>query len=201
MIKFILDKVRTAPGPMSELRGLAADLAEAAVATVAGKVPESLDPLGILSEFRQEEEDYASYYSGETYESGDSYAYEESAEPADSGTENVAAAADGVDYRDLFDKAVKDKKLASKQEFKVLAILWDAADECAEGLTARELAERSEKLKLKMRPENIRKVLRSRLSDYSDAHEETRSGKKTLVFSLNEKGYEYFREKYLKPLA
>lgn len=84
-----------------------------------------------------------------------------------------------------------------KQEFKVLAILWDANNRAMGSLSAKQLSDHGAKLGLEIRHENIRKVIRMRLENYVDIHQDRRQGHTLYHYKITPKGVNYFSNKYL----
>ena len=87
-----------------------------------------------------------------------------------------------------------------KQEFKVLAILFDADNRGLGNLSAKQLSEHGERLGLAIRHENVRKVIRMRLENYVDIMQNRQQGSPIYNYKITEDGIAYFREKYLKTL-
>jgi hypothetical protein len=84
-----------------------------------------------------------------------------------------------------------------KQEFKVLAILWDASEHDLSALTAQEISAHGEKLGLSIRHENVRKVIRMRLKKYVVTSRETKGNSTVFHFRLSAAGKEFFVSQYL----
>ena len=64
-------------------------------------------------------------------------------------------------------------------------------------LSAKQLSEHGAKLGLEIRHENIRKVIRMRLENYVDIHQDRRHGHTLYNYKITDKGANYFNEKYL----
>jgi hypothetical protein len=186
MLRFFLDKFRESPGPLKQARVIAGDLAEEVL-------------------------DIAEHYIQRLSHS------EESSENASSLNANAAAAPSPADPAPAsVKKTVKPAlertldvsgELAGaldapsnqkKQEFKVLAILWDAKHRNLGDLSAKQLSEHGEKLGLAIRHENVRKIIRMRLENYVDTLQDSADGTSIYHYHITPAGEQYFKDKYLK---
>ena len=87
-----------------------------------------------------------------------------------------------------------------KQEFKVLAILWDANNRNLGNLSAKQLSEHGVSLGLAIRHENVRKVIRMRLENYVNILQNRQQGSPIYNYKITEAGIKHFRDKYLNEL-
>ena len=83
-----------------------------------------------------------------------------------------------------------------KQEFKVLAILWDARGRERGPMSAKSISQHGKRLGLDIRHENVRKVIRTRLEKHVDIQTEG-VGRGTIYrYEIADAGAAYFEEKY-----
>jgi hypothetical protein len=197
MLKFVIDKFREAPGPLKQARLIVADLAEEVV-------------------------DLAEHYlknRGDRYDMPDvdpcrspAEASPEAPPPAESADEpaDVAPAApappskppadepeplENVDER--LTAAIETSGNKRKQEFKVLAILWDAQTRELGPLSAKAISQHGKRLGLAIRHENVRKVIRMRLEKYIRIHTEGVGSGTIYRYEIDTPGKEYFETTYL----
>lgn len=198
MIRFLIDQFRNAPGPLKKPRILAADLAE-----------EILD----LAEHFLKRGD-----SGNTVSNpfGSASASSASPSPTAQTAASSTAAASSVVSSAAEKPAVSEPKASAtldprlrgaigvptnirKQEFKVLAILWDAWQKKVGALSAKAISKRGEdELNVLIRHENVRKVIRMRLENYVKVHAQGVGNGTVYNYELSEAGAEYFETTYLK---
>jgi hypothetical protein len=193
MIRFLIDQFRNAPGPLKKPRILAADLAE-----------EILD----LAEHFLKRGDSGNTVSN-PYDSA-SASSTTSAQPAEAPSTSPAASPVVENPAPAEPKAtaVLDPRLNNaiaiptnirKQEFKVLAILWDAWQKNVGALSAKAISRRGEEeLNVQIRHENVRKVIRMRLENYVKVHAQGVGNGTVYNYELSEAGAEYFESTYLK---
>ena len=198
MIRFLIDQFRNAPGPLKKPRILAADLAE-----------EILD----LAEHFLKRGDSGSTVSnpfGSVSSSSASPApdAQTSASSTSAASPVVSSAAEKPAASEPKAAAVLDPRLRDaigiptnirKQEFKVLAILWDAWQKKVGALSAKAISKRGEdELNVPIRHENVRKVIRMRLENYVKVHAQGVGNGTVYNYELSEAGAEYFESTYLK---
>ncbi len=186
MLRFFLSKLRESPGPLKEARLVACDLAEEVL-------------------------DIAKYYvkrirQGETEQEG----YRQTVEtPPESVGPPVSPAAPTQEVTPPPQERTLEiaEELASvldiptnkrKQEFKVLAILWDANKRNMGVLSAKELSEHGAKLGIVIRHENVRKIIRMRLENYVRTIQNRVGRISVYHYHLTPSGEQYFKDKYLK---
>jgi hypothetical protein len=85
-----------------------------------------------------------------------------------------------------------------KQEFKVLAILWDTREREMGPLSAKAISQHGEKIGLKIRHENVRKVIRMRLEKYIRVHTEGVGNGTIYRYEIDTPGIEYFEATYFE---
>ncbi|MCK9522590.1 MAG: hypothetical protein M0R76_06010 [Proteobacteria bacterium] len=84
-----------------------------------------------------------------------------------------------------------------KQAFKVLAILWDADQKNLGPLSAKALSLHGENIKLPIRHENVRKVIRMRLERYVHIHPQEMGNGTVYRYNLSKEGHAHFETTYL----
>ena len=100
----------------------------------------------------------------------------------------------GPELARALDRPVNQKK----QEFKVLAILWDADKRGLGDLSAKALSDHGIQLGLVIRHENVRKVIRMQLSGYVESVQNRTDGGSIYHYRITPKGATQFEEKYLQ---
>ncbi|MCK9462141.1 MAG: hypothetical protein M0R80_21150, partial [Proteobacteria bacterium] len=85
-----------------------------------------------------------------------------------------------------------------KQDFKVLAILWDAYGRGLVPLSAKAVSDHGVQIGLAIRHENVRKVIRMRLEKYVDYHNEGAGTATIYRYALNATGRDHFAATYLR---
>ncbi len=196
MVRFLLDKFKKSTGPLKDTRQAVGDVFE-----------ELLDIADhYIKRFRKQDS-----VSSEEIPLSESSAppFSETDKPAES--PNVASAAkspkrkasEGSEPKRTLEiphalaAAVDTASNRKKQEFKVLAILWDANNRGMGNLSAKQLSDHGSKLGLEIRHENIRKVIRMRLENYVDIHQDRRQGHTLYNYKITQKGAAFFHDKYL----
>jgi len=193
MIKFVIEKFRTAPGPLKQPRLILADIAE-----------EMLDTARQYMDRRPHDR-----YKGEADGVGaapiDPGAETDSSvsavdnpvvEPTGNGTPAPLPRALDVDPR--LARAMSDTANVRKQDFKVLAILWDAYQRGLVPLSAKAVSDHGVQIGLAIRHENVRKVIRMRLEKHVDYHNEGAGSGTIYRYALNAVGRDHFDEMYLR---
>ncbi|MCP4604925.1 MAG: hypothetical protein GY847_31120 [Proteobacteria bacterium] len=199
MLRFLLDKFKEAPGPFKQTRLIAVDLAEEIVdlaefylkrikmdnkpasasqwdTPVCSQASDqsSVGPFGENSDFtRTKSEPFA-----------------EKIERKDPGPERT------LDVSDELAKALDIAPNKKKQEFKVLAILWDAQQRNLGSLSAKAVSEHGKKLGLSIRHENVRKVIRMRLDKQVEIRTEQIGSGSVYRYQISPAGSDYFASKY-----
>lgn len=199
MIKFILDKIRTAPGPLREPRLLLADIAEEILDTAREYVegphrpggdppaapdrgaPRAEEPSPVTGERLPEPE-----RAGDVAPGPQAKATAPAARPRE------------LEIDPRLERAVSLPANLHKQDFKVLAILWDAHQRGLVPLSAKAVSTHGERIGLAIRHENVRKVVRMRLEKYVDFHNEGAGTGTIYRYVLNAAGREHFAATYLR---
>ena len=186
MIKFLLEKFRQAPGPMKQPRLIVADLAE-----------EALDLLTVY--LKKEQAAGGTDQHVETaYPAPPSPAKSDSdATAKKSGTDPDSPGSDlELDPRLVL--AIEATGNRRKQEFKVLAILWDAKERNNAPMSAKAISQHGVEMGLSIRHENVRKVIRMRLDKYVDVHAEGVGSGTIYRYRISADGIKYFTMGYFK---
>ncbi|MDJ0762325.1 MAG: hypothetical protein QNJ97_04995 [Myxococcota bacterium] len=202
MLKFLLDKFRDAPGPLKQTRLVVGDLAE-----------EIVDLAGYYLKRRN---DPANNEVAGAHQNVDSRPWSDAPpSTAIAAGENRGGAMQDVkqdakktrrppvilertlDVSPELEKALDFPKNQRKQEFKILAILWDAERRGLGTLSAKAVSNHGTKLGVAIRHENVRKVIRMRLGDYVDVLTVQVGSTSIYRYRLSKNGNDYFESKYL----
>ena len=179
MIKFLLEKFRQAPGPMKQPRLIVADLAEEAIdlLTVYLKKEQAVEPGHPAS--------YSPSKSG-----SDEAMTRPKADPDKPGS--------SLKLDPKLAVAMEETGNKRKQEFKVLAILWDAMERNNAPMSAKAISQHGVEMGLSIRHENVRKVIRMRLDKYVDVHAEGVGSGTVYRYRISSDGINYFTTSYFK---
>jgi hypothetical protein len=187
MIRFLIDKFRQAPGPLKQVRLITADLAEEVV--------------DLAEHYIRGRSDFAEPFD----DSFDSKPEEveppapPKPEPKSKRTAGDAAPEEVTEILEVekrLGEAIETPGNKRKQEFKVLAILWDARERKMGPLSAKAISQHGEKIGLKIRHENVRKVIRMRLEKYIEVHTEGVGNGTIYRYEIDAPGIEYFEATY-----
>ncbi|MDD5306407.1 MAG: hypothetical protein PHU25_03720 [Deltaproteobacteria bacterium] len=195
MIRFLFDKFRAAPGPLKEARLIVADLAEEILDLAAHYAEKMREPKGQWedvdgSKKACERHPSAKPGPGKSATERPSIG-EEPSEPSHPPTRSLE-----VDPR--FATALGLPANNKTQEFKVLAILWDAKSRGMDNLSAKAVSEHGERLGVAIRHENVRKVIRTRLGAFVDVHTEKTGSATVYRYRISTEGESHFVSKYLR---
>lgn len=198
MIKFVIDKFREAPGPLKQARLIVADLAEEVV-DLAGHY---LKNRGNRYEMPDVEPCHtppaAEPVAGGAAESESPVSG--SAEPKVAKDQPKPKEAEPEPLEDVvprLSEAIEAPGNKRKQEFKVLAILWDAQHRELGPLSAKAISQHGRRLGLAIRHENVRKVIRMRLEKYIRIHTEGVGSGTIYRYEIDGPGKAYFETTYL----
>lgn len=109
----------------------------------------------------------------------------------------VSAQDESIEASHRLAEAIASPANIKKQEFKVLAILWDVGERGLRPMNANDLSSHGDRLGLVIRHENIRKVIRLRLGDYVDTQRFMEDGNNMYCYTLSDAGKTYFEDTYL----
>jgi hypothetical protein len=208
MIKFIIDKIRDNDGPLKSARLVVGDIVEEAVDIASHYIKkirgrsDSISAPPFAEEVPSTNDSPSKTYAPNTKNA--SFQKNKSAgRPKKSGAAKKSKSSDKklkrtVDVPPELATALDKPANQRKQEFKVLAILWDAQNRNQSGMSAKDLSEHGIKLGLSIRHENIRKVIKMRLSAYVEILQEVNSRSSIYHYRLNDAGDQYFRDNYLQ---
>ncbi len=184
MIKFLLEKFRQAPGPMKQPRLIVADLAEEAIDLLTVYLKREQDAGGTGHHVE------TAYPAPSSPSKGDSDATTEKAGTDPGKTES------GLELDPRLATAVEATGNKRKQEFKVLAILWDAKERDIAPMSAKAISQHGIEMGLSIRHENVRKVIRMRLDKYVDVHAEGVGSGTVYRYRISSDGIKYFTTSY-----
>ena len=183
MIRFLIDKFRQAPGPLKQVRLITADLAEEVVDLAEHYIRGR-------SDFAETLDDSFESTPVET-----SPPAKTKAKPAASGAAQEESA-ETLEVEKRLGAAIETPGNKRKQEFKVVAILWDTRERKMGPLSAKAISQHGEKIGLKIRHENVRKVIRMRLAKYIKVHTEGVGNGTIYRYEIDAPGIEYFEATY-----
>ncbi|MBN2718021.1 MAG: hypothetical protein JXX14_19385 [Deltaproteobacteria bacterium] len=202
MIRFLIDQFRNMPGPLKKPRILVADLTE--------EVLDIAEHFLKKGDSAYKDTDCCGCGNGTTAASETAAPPAAPAQPTPVESEaSVGTTAPAGPKAKTGGKASDiDPRLAAsimvpanvrKQEFKVLAILWDAYSKNIGALSAKAISKRGEDiLNVQIRHENVRKVIRMRLENYVKVHAQGVGNGTVYNYELAEAGAAYFASTYLK---
>ena len=193
MIRFVIEKFRTAPGPLKQPRLILADIAEEVLDTARQYMDRR------PSDRHEAEADgigAAPIAAGAEPDSSVPSPENPVLEPPGRGTPAPQPRALDVDPR--LARAMSDAGNARKQDFKVLAILWDAYQRGLVPLSAKAVSDHGVQIGLTIRHENVRKVIRMRLDKYVDYHNKGAGSGTIYRYALNAVGRDHFDGIYLR---
>ena len=201
MLRFLLDKFKKTPGPLAQARLIVGDIAEElldlaehyvkrTMGTETSCVDNSWD---IPSSCSQPDENQ----HGESYESA-SVAPQKQTLSSEKSSQKESGPKRVLEVSDDLARALNIPQNKKKQEFKVLAILWDAERRELGPLSAKAVSRHGEELGLSIRHENVRKVIRMRLDKYVEIRTEEMGSGTTYRYKISQEGSEYFVSKYLE---
>ncbi|MBN2528598.1 MAG: hypothetical protein JXR76_19570 [Deltaproteobacteria bacterium] len=205
MIRFLIDQFRNAPGPLKKPRILTADLAEELLDLAEHFLKKGDSRVG-QSPCGHSPCSDATSASAPTAASS-AAAVSPSPSETLAGSPVVATPASVKTPESNYSVELDARLFAAmhipanvrKQEFKVLAILWDAKQKEIGALSAKAISRRGEDLlKIQIRHENVRKVIRMRLENYVKVHAQGVGNGTVYNYELSEAGAEYFVSTYLK---
>lgn len=132
-------------------------------------------------------------------------AVEQEIKPADSSPEeepedserSPQSDTENDDWDEAFAAAIAKPKWVRKQVFKVLAIFWTAHQRDLGPITAKNASAIGDELGLVIRHENVRKVIRTRLTDEIETSTVEESQPPTYQYEMKEAGVQFFTEEYL----
>jgi hypothetical protein len=187
MIRFLIDKFRQAPGPLKQVRLITADLAEEVVDLAEHYIRGR-------SDFAEPLDDGFDSKPADVGPPAEPAAEAKTKKSA--GDKAPEEATETLEVEERLGAAIETPGNKRKQEFKVLAILWDAREREMGPLSAKAISQHGEKIGLKIRHENVRKVIRMRLEPASKVHTEGVGNGTIYRYEIDAPGIEYFEATY-----
>lgn len=200
MLRFLLDEFRQAPGPLKQTRLILCDIAEELIDLSEHYLgllhPPAQEPGACSSDAPRDPESRFTPQRPdlETRADEPSPPAEREDEPPSRDEPPLPRA---TDIPSELTAAIDDPDNRKKQEFKVLAILWDAERRGLGPLSAKAVSESGQRLGLAIRHENVRKVIRLRLSRYIEVRTLTTGNTSIYAYAITPKGIERFASEYL----
>jgi hypothetical protein len=177
--------IRNAPGPFRGARALTADFIDGLIDVVSPPVDAEQPPPPMR--------DDADHVSATNRDEGPPRKTSDDAKKS-------KAAASGPKTSDLqgaFKKSLGRTDWVRRQDFKVLAIFWEANRQELEALTAKKASKLGSDIGLTIRHENIRKVVRTRLTDKIETSTVPDSQPPTFQYKMTNAGKTFFEKEYL----
>ncbi len=210
MFRFLIEKLKQAPGPLKQPRLILGDLAEELLDLtehylnrLRGRAPESTPhappapvevrsqpPRSASSAPKEEPEPKA------TSKPAKKKAKKSSSKKVAARSVKAPPVKRTLEVDERLSKTLDHPSNQKKQDFKVLAILWDAKQRDLGFMSAKEISKHGEKLGLVIRHENVRKVIRMRLEDSIEIHTEQGGNGSVYRYRLASGGSSYFEETY-----
>lgn len=191
MLRILTSLIRNAPGPFKGARALAADLVEGLV-DVVSPPPEVVPPPPPPPAAPVEPEP--------SRQAAGAPPPAPVPQPKPAETPKADATPKGKDVGKAFKKAIGRADWVRRQDFKVLAIFWEARRRGMGRLTAKKAASLGSELGLVIRHENVRKVVRTRLADSIETTTVPDSQPPTFEYELTADGAARFEQEYLAAL-
>jgi len=188
MIRFLIDKFRQAPGPLKQVRLIASDLAEEVVDLAEHYLKGRTD-------FTETIDDFSGAPTGDVAQAREAAPKPKPAprgKPREEASESLPVDAE-------LRGAIESPGNKRKQEFKVLAILWDTRKREMGPMSAKAISQHGEKIGLKIRHENVRKVIRMRLEKFIKVHTEGVGNGTIYRYELDTPGVQHFESTYFQP--
>ncbi|HUT76351.1 MAG TPA: hypothetical protein VM285_01615 [Polyangia bacterium] len=198
MVRFLLDKFRTVPGPLKQARIVAADLAE-----------ELLDLGRHFLERRRDGADAPEPWKNPSYPAEpppsvadqpqivDAPAAPDDGPPKPKRKKGGKSPATELELPDVLAAAVEIPANLRKQDFKILAILWDAGNRELGPMSAKGISQHGLRIGIPIRHENVRKVIRSRLEKRISVHTEVVGNGTVYRYEINPDGKFHFEHTFL----
>jgi hypothetical protein len=200
MLRFVLEKLRESPGPLKQVRVIASDLAEEVLDVAEHYIDRALRRARVDNDEDRPQE------RKEEPRGPSGVPLEKSRTPSESGVSpsrtqkqrGRPGPSRTLTVPDELAAALDAESNRRKQEFKVLAILWDANHRGLGDLSAKEISEHGLQLGVLIRHENVRKIIKMRLENYVYTVHDQNNGKSVYHYRITAPGEWYFKDKYLK---
>jgi hypothetical protein len=204
MLRFLLDKFKESPGPFKDFRLIVADIAEELVDLALYYANQLVRHKPTAPASAPAEKPSVTPNTDSPNQPTKQKAAPKSDKPkkkrttqAKKGVPPKNEPARSVDVPPILASALDKAANRKKQEFKVLAILWDAQNRNLNAMSAKEISGHGKLLGLLIRHENVRKVIRTRLEKYIDIITRENSSGSVYYYAIAESGMAYFESKYL----
>ena len=200
MLKFLIDKFKKAPGPLKQPRLIAGDIIEEIIDLAEHYIKRSghdgQDQSWSTSSPNAEQPD-----TGRSDASAPSSAGDQKAPPTAVASKTKVNQPPRptrvLEVPKTLEAALEIPANHKKQEFKVLAILWDALERNLGLLSSKEVSKHGVKLGMSIRHENVRKVIRMRLDKQVEIRVEQAGSGSIYRYQISPMGKDYFVSKYL----
>jgi hypothetical protein len=201
MLRVLTSLIRNVPGPFKGPRALTADFLEGLIDVIsppvdAEQTPPPSSPAPVI-EKRPEPARAAEIAAVPAKPAAPAPAPEVKKERAASPGNGARLAGDRA--KQLKEALTRSDWLRS-QDFKVLAIFYEASRRDLGPITAKGAAKLGEEIGLTIRHENVRKVVRTRLTEWIETTMVVDSQPPTFQYCMSEKGASYFETEYLAKL-
>lgn len=204
MLRFLLDKFKETPGPLKDFRLIVADIAEELMDLAlyyANQLVRHKPPAPVSAPAEKPSMTSNAYSPSQPVKQK---AAPKNDKPKKKRTTQAKKSVPqknepvrSVDVPPILASALDKAANRKKQEFKVLAILWDVQNRNLDVMSAKEISEHGKLLGLVIRHENVRKVIRTRLEKYIDIITRENSSGSVYYYAIAESGMAYFESKYL----
>jgi len=198
MIRFIIEKFRTASGPLKQPRLILADIAEELLDTAQQYMNQRSGDRGDGESRDASGGDYRATSAEARPAPGPGAPAETESNGAGAGSGAPPPLPRALEVDPRLARAMSDATNVRKQDFKVLAILWDAHHRGLVPLSAKAVSDHGVQIGLAIRHENVRKVIRMRLEKYVDYHNEGAGSATIYRYAMNPVGRDYFEATYLR---
>ena len=180
MLRVFTSIIRNAPGPFKGARSLTADLLEGLADVVSPQEEQPPEPT------------YPAPVESQPVKSGDGAEKVEAVKKATK-SEKVKD-----DFSEAFKSAISKPAWVRRQDFKVLAIFWESKRRGDGPITAKQASTIGDEIGLKIRHENVRKVVRTRLTEKIETTTVPESQPPTFQYQITAEGQQSFVNDYLE---
>lgn len=199
MLRVLTSLIRNVPGPFKGPRALTADFLEGLIDVISPPVDAEQAPPPSPAPASEKRAEPAPATDGATAPARPSPAPAPHIEE-----ERPAISWDGAppagDHARRFKDALTRADWLRSQDFKVLAIFYEANRRGLGPITAKGAAKLGEEIGVTIRHENVRKVVRTRLTEWIDTTMVADSQPPTFQYGMSENGVSHFETEYLAKL-
>ncbi|MCP4675425.1 MAG: hypothetical protein GY854_07960 [Deltaproteobacteria bacterium] len=199
MLKFLLDKFKHAPGPLKQPRLVAGDIIEEIIDLAEYYIKRSghIEPDQSWTPSPEAEQPDTSQTDASATSDADSKKTVSTATTRKTKANQPPRPTRTLEVPKALEAALEIPANHKKQEFKVLAILWDALERELGLLSSKEVSQHGVKLGMSIRHENVRKVIRMRLDKQVEIRTEQAGSGSIYRYRISPAGIDYFVSKYL----